>query len=496
VLEDENFKHWLCSNDSQLLWIKGDPGKGKTMLLCGIINELGASTRLTDPTSSTLLSYFFCQATDSRINNVRAVLRGLIYMLVQQEPKLISPLREQYQQAGKQLFEDVNSWTALVDIFSSMLEDPNLQNAYLIVDALDECDAAYISQAGGQAIQPGLSFTELSKLLDLIAQKSNIRGVKWIVSSRNWPSIKEQLDVVSQGARLSLELNHECVSAAVGIFIRHKLDALASKKNYDRETREAVHQYLLRNAAGTFLWVALVCKELAKVTARKALKQLTVFPQGLDALYARMMEQIRNMNDEEDIRLCQHILAITSVVYRPVTIEELTSFVELPGSAYGCDDTVKEIIGLCGSFLLLRKRTILFVHHSAKDFLLQSAPHNVFRSEIANMHYVIFSQSLQAMSVLHRDIYKLQDPGFPIVRVKQPAPDPLATARYSCVYWVDHLHDSGVENIGKEDFHDEGPIGKFLRQKYLYWLEALSLLGRMPHGVSAIVKLEGLLQVR
>jgi hypothetical protein len=44
------------------------------MLLCGIINELKKSIAKTD-----LLSYFFCQATDSRIDNATAVLRGLIY---------------------------------------------------------------------------------------------------------------------------------------------------------------------------------------------------------------------------------------------------------------------------------------------------------------------------------------------------------------------------------------------------------------------------------
>jgi hypothetical protein len=45
-----------------VLWIKGDPGKGKTMLLCGIIDEMSALTRLRDKEATTLLSYFFCQA--------------------------------------------------------------------------------------------------------------------------------------------------------------------------------------------------------------------------------------------------------------------------------------------------------------------------------------------------------------------------------------------------------------------------------------------------
>ena len=69
ILENADFKRWRNNEQSRLLWIKGDPGKGKTMLLCGIINELD---KLIPKTG--LLSYFFCQATDSRINNATAVL--------------------------------------------------------------------------------------------------------------------------------------------------------------------------------------------------------------------------------------------------------------------------------------------------------------------------------------------------------------------------------------------------------------------------------------
>ena len=77
VLKTSDFQRWRDDQQSRLLWIKGDPGKGKTMLLCGIINELEKSMSKTD-----ILSYFFCQATDSRINHATAVLRGLLYLLI------------------------------------------------------------------------------------------------------------------------------------------------------------------------------------------------------------------------------------------------------------------------------------------------------------------------------------------------------------------------------------------------------------------------------
>jgi hypothetical protein len=56
-----------------------------------------------------LLSYFFCQATNSRINNTTAILRGLVYLLIDQQPSLISYTRKKYNYAGKTMFEDANT---------------------------------------------------------------------------------------------------------------------------------------------------------------------------------------------------------------------------------------------------------------------------------------------------------------------------------------------------------------------------------------------------
>ena len=74
------------------------------MVLCGIINELKKSMAKTD-----LLSYFFYQATDSRINNATAMLRGLIYLLVNQRPSLISHVKKKYDHVNKSLFKNVNA---------------------------------------------------------------------------------------------------------------------------------------------------------------------------------------------------------------------------------------------------------------------------------------------------------------------------------------------------------------------------------------------------
>jgi hypothetical protein len=158
--------------------------------------------------------------------------------------------------------------------------------------------------------------------------------------------------------------------------------------------------------------------------------------------------------------------------------------------------SVREIISLCGSFLTVRESTIYFVHQSAKDFLFKVAFDEIFPSGEGEAHYVIFLRSLQVMSrTLRRDIYSLCALGYPIERVKQPNPDPLAVSRYSCIYWVDHLCDWNSNSYAnhKVDLQDGGMIDVFIRKKYLYWLEALSLCRSISAEVLSMAKLEALI---
>ncbi|CAG7915452.1 unnamed protein product [Penicillium olsonii] len=470
ILDNEEFQQWQNNQSNCLLWIRGDPGKGKTMLLCGIIDEL---TRSYGDIAN--ISFFFCQATDVRINSATAVLRGLIYALVKKQPSLLSHVKSQYDHAGKALFEDINAWNALSRIFTDILKDATLPSTYLIIDALDECT------------------TGLPSLLDLITQvSSTYPQIKWIVSSRNWPDIEERLDT-THTAPISLELNEASVSEAVSKFIQHKVHYLAKVKKHSDETRDKICRHLSSNSQGTFLWVALVCQDLDRTSRRHALAKLEAFPPGLNALYGRMIDQVRNSEDAES---CKRILAVMSLVYRPIEFEELGSLVELPDDLAGDSEALSDIVAICGSFLTVRESTIIFVHQSAKEFLLRETQTGVFSGGIEAGHQKVFSRSLEAMSkTLRRDIFQIKLPGFPVEKVIPPSPNPLAAAQYACVYWVDHLHHSGCHKKRNLDIDERGCIGDFLQNKYLHWLEALSILGRISQGIAAMLKLEGLLQV-
>ncbi|RYP09775.1 hypothetical protein DL765_008331 [Monosporascus sp. GIB2] len=430
ILDHADFRRWHDDEDSRLLWIKGDAGKGKTMLLCGIIDELsqaapgriskakkdnGVVNKLShqfnrvfaSPASPSSPSFFFCQGTDSQLNNATAVLRGLIYLLLLQQPSLILHIQERYDHAGRQLFEDRNAFYALSQTLVSMLRDRRAKGSCMIIDALDECE------------------TDLPKLLDFIVQTSTYPRVKWIVSSRNRHDIEQHLRLDDSRTRLSLELNAQHITQAIDIYIEHKVSHLVSLKG-NKSLQNQVRDEMRLKADGTFLWVALVAQELQNVQSWNVLSALEQIPPGLMPL----------------------------------------------------------------SFLTIRDDRVYLIHQSVKDYLNGKASSTIFPSGPTNVHHAIFSQSLQAMSAtLRRDIYNLHHPGLLIGEIKAPDPDPLAAIRYSCVHWIDHFCDAYNRSCPEVE-----TVGQFLQEKFLYWLEALGLIQHMGDAILSITRLESLLR--
>jgi hypothetical protein len=478
ILDHEDFQQWRIDKESRLLWIKGGPGKGKTMLLIGIIKEIERQSEQSTQ-DACLLSYYFCQGTDSRLNTATAVLRGLIYLLLIQKRSLMSHIREKYEHAGKNLFEDINAFDALSNIFINLLHDSTLKEGYLIIDALDECE------------------TDLPELLDLITRSaSTCSHVKWIVSSRNKPNIEAQLRIQNSQRPLSLELNKEHVSRAVEIFIDYKVSQLVSIK-YDSTLQEKIRNQMRKKANGTFLWVALVFEELKLVKRWRVEKVLMEMPTTLELLYKRMMEQIEQLKDD-DLEFCRYVLSTMTLAYRPLHLLELGAMSGLPEEISRNIEDLVDIINMCGSFLTLQEDSVYFIHQSAKDYLDSDTSKAVFPSGRGSLQYDMFSRSLHVMSrKLQRDMYRLREPGFSIDSAIPPSQDPLSSLRYSCIYWAKHLDEAYKCNVTcQSSLSDGGNIHIFLQTYFLYWLEALSLIKNMSSSIQTINTLLTLLKVR
>ncbi|KAK4105101.1 hypothetical protein N658DRAFT_564774 [Parathielavia hyrcaniae] len=437
------FTNWNDRPPRRLLWIKGHTGTGKTMLIIGLIRQLSHQPVVLAPA----LSFFFCQGTDTALNSATAVLRSLIWLLLLQQPYLISHLLQKYKESGPDLFRDKNAFYALSEAFRNMLKDPELKPVYLAVDALDEC-------AQGRSELVHLISTSLT-----LSQKLKDPGTNFTDASNS-----------------PVELDTQRLAEPVNAYIDHKLIALRCRKGYNDSFLAEVSREVRQRAEPIFFWVAL------------AFKVLDTMPPGLSELYDHMMTRIEagQMIEPQD---CKTVLVVTSLAFRRLSISEL-SISELSVLADLPSDVAETAIEMCGSFLAITKGTVNLIHQSAKEYLEKNYESRLQPAGPAQGHAEIGRRSIDATSsILRQNMYNL-DLGFKLENMTPPDPDPLAPIRYSCVFWADHLCSLNSDNsrlLG--ELTDDGKVFRFLKKYFLRWLESLSLIGLLSSGLLSVRKI-------
>jgi hypothetical protein len=129
------YRDW-ARNSGRLLWITGDPGKGKTMLSLYLIRH--HEKDMDEPSrEKKKLLYFFCSSEEGRNTGV-AILRGMIFQLLRDTEWMFRHIQEAFSHHGRTLFQD-ERFEALWRVFEAMVRDPQLETVTCIFDDLDEC---------------------------------------------------------------------------------------------------------------------------------------------------------------------------------------------------------------------------------------------------------------------------------------------------------------------------------------------------------------------
>lgn len=415
------------------------------MLMCHIINYLQKEGHR--------LLYYFCQAT--RKTTAIDVVRGLLWMLLTQDRSLIGPLRQDYEQKGKMLFQDSNSLGVLGAMLTGILSNNRDAKIAIVIDALDECD------------------TGLDHLLHLLVQLS--KSTRTVVSSRNWPNIANGLSVAREKLHIVLERNDDKVSGAVGVYIRRKVDQLATLKGYDQKTYNEVSTYLRHWANGTFLWVSLVCQQLAdnEVSAADTYGILRSYPKDLDELYRRIMAQISRLRPERRY-LCFKMLSLLCSCCYPIDLSGLAFILE---AGLSLEQITKE----CRGLLVFQSSAVYFVHQSAKEFLLRESPKTNVFGGAGYQHTWVLTRLIHAMSTsLGRNMMDTFRAG-----------TPMALLQYACVYWIDHFIKSDPNRQEQQVI-----VYSFLEKHFLHWVETLSRLQFLFKGIDGLLALWKACKVR
>lgn len=370
LLDHPQYIEWMNGSEKALLWVTGAPGSGKTVLSSFVIDQI-ESTK-----SPRNVGFFFADDSSTSQRSAVMLLRGLMYQILDRNPSLFKHAHVHWKRAAAMAFEELS---LLWRICTACFDDPILENAVFVLDALDECAAP-----------------DCEHLLRWITQYFTSRPggstqVKFFLTSRPEIRIADILDTSTIRIRLEIHNDTDWLSKDIERFIADAINTLPAMREWSPERKERVRHRLIQNADRTFLWVSLVLQKLTKeamLSENAFNSMLSATPDGLEDIYHDILMSIRSCYREA----AKDMLSIIAMAQNPLSQEQLRDCWAIQSkhlSVYDMMDDVepdiRRTVGiLCGQIVRWEKakpkllssprnehgvEQCRLVHHSAKDFL-------------------------------------------------------------------------------------------------------------------------------
>lgn len=282
LLKNAEFIQFSSIHTSQepLLWIYAKPGAGKTVLSSYLIDYYRQQG--TGQTSHTVL-YFFCKNLDEDKNSDIAIMRSLLYQMLQsvENPAdnrtFSDDLGTAVDESGKQRAIDCATMWRLFTAHISKISHP-----VIILDALDECR------------EPKMLVQNLTTL-----SKSN--GIRVILTSRKEAHISKVL-----ADKLSLEIRPEDIDADIKAFVEAKISKQPLLSHH--LVCVMIVDRLSEAHGGMFLWVYLMLKELKACRSVEQVEEtLRKLPDGLPAIYQSILRRLCKSLKRPELDLAKKI---------------------------------------------------------------------------------------------------------------------------------------------------------------------------------------------
>ncbi|KAF2250795.1 hypothetical protein BU26DRAFT_517582 [Trematosphaeria pertusa] len=438
-LEGREYTRWK-TEPALPLWLYGIPGCGKTILCSAVLGDVLEFCR---DGPGRVAAYFFFDFNDVQKQDLGKMLRSLIWQLSRQSGKIPTSLNDLFSscESGQQQ----PSADALQEVLRLMI--PELPQAYVVLDALDECAQR----------------AELMETLEIIAGW-RLQNLHLLVTSRRERAIESTLEeIVDDQRRICLQ--SALVDKDIQRYIRQRLatDKTLQKWTKDDGVRQEIESVLRDGANGMFRWAACQLDSLAKCRNRATLrKALATLPPTLDQTYERILSAISEADSEYAIR----ILRWLTFSARPLSVNEIAEVVAIDTKrdpAFDRDEVLEDpldALHICSSLVTI---TVNNEHEQYSDYELK----DVSREIVALAHYSVKEYLISdriwtgeaAKYGMRDDVchdamvrsclgYLLQfkqlelHPGFLQV---------FRLARYSAEYWISHARKTGeqTEEMGQ-----------------------------------------------
>ncbi|KAJ6532351.1 WD40-repeat-containing domain protein [Mycena capillaripes] len=449
------------SKTSNILWLHGVAGAGKSTISTTIsevfrgLNRLGA--------------FLFFDRNNTSGSNPGAVIRTIAYWLASSNPHIRTAVCDAIE-------TDATLVTApLQTQFHRLLLEPLVASQdyilgpiVVILDALDEC-----GDADSRESLLALIVNEFQKLPTVF---------RFLIVSRPDSDIVTQFRGRPHIVPMQLDITTESTKRDIVAYLHLSMQNIRlGKPNLKREPDwpgQDVINTLADYSGGLFIWASTACKFIRSFDPRERLAIILSagIASGLDGLYTIALRNSAVWNNEtfaHNARLVLGAIVLCRMALTEKTLDELLGFAE------GRSAEVLEYLGCVIQWSPGQSARIL--HTSFSDYLTD--PHRSGHSlwfvdskiqsrsvalgclRILNSHLHFNICNLEDSHVLNRDVPDLSN------RIEKHIP---AAYAYAGLFWSHHLYSTDLDSEILVE------LKGLMHDKFLHWLEVLSLLNQVP----------------
>lgn len=278
---------WL-EKGSEIFWIAGKPGAGKSTFIKFVADSPGTKTALRKWAEQDKLvtgCHYFWSAGTSIQRSHDGMLRSLLHDVFYNAPELVPeacPRRWKRALSSKSSKRATDSAWSSSELRQTLFDVVKKAKSFSFCFFIDGLDEACMKDNDNE-------------LCDAIIALSNCQNVKLCISSRPWNKFTEYF-----GSRPTMSI-HELTRDDIRKFAQHELSRhpkWGSLTN-ERGERDGMVIEIVQRAQGVFLWVVLVVRQLREGltncdTSKDLWRRLDRIPDGLTMFFRLIIESVED----------------------------------------------------------------------------------------------------------------------------------------------------------------------------------------------------------
>ena len=466
---------------SPVFWLNGLAGTGKSTI-AQTVSEWAFADGL-------LGASFFCSRDFEDRSDLHFIFPTLAFQLAHKYPEFRSILVPLLQSNPDVVYESLHS--QMRKLIAEPLGSVDISTV-IVIDALDECKDEDPSSA---------ILSVLGRFVE------EIPGVKFFITGRPESRIKSgfrlPLLVDSTDVFVLHDVHPSLVDNDIELFLRHELSELARRRQLDGWPSDSDLGVLCRRAAGLFVYAVATIKFLdSKMQLpKRRLEMIAGLPEctdhegktrfnsksTLDSLYTSILDTAFGEEDAEVYPKVRSTIGAVVLLVNPLPPSGIAELIGLD------PDEVILFLTYIQSLLVFDEgsdQPIKPFHKSFPDFVTNPLRCTDMRFYISpeHLHFELITNCLRVMNDgLEQNLLLLPNYALnsEVEDLESRINNHISVAlQYACQSWHNHL-------IGtKGDVTDVvSGLHIFLGEKFLAWLEVVSVLGTTRMAITALEQL-------